>query len=90
MVIGAFSVTNDSWKYLSLKDPRGGLLANPWTETTTLGKNGPVGHLSFVYGKDLVFLGGERRTQVILQNGRTENEEWNALRLSWKNGTSFE
>ena len=90
LVIGAFSVTNDSWKYLSLRDPRGGLLANPWTETKTLGANGPVGHLSFVYGKDLVFLGGERGSQVILQNGRTENGEWNALRLSWKDGTSFD
>ena len=26
----------------------------------------------------------------ILQNGRSENGEWNALRLSWKNGTSFD
>ena len=90
LVIGAFSVTSDSWKYLSLRDPRGGLLANPWTETKTLGANGPVGHLSFVYGKDLVFLGGERSSQVILQNGRSENGEWNTLRLSWKNGTSFD
>ena len=90
LVIGAFSVTSDSWKYLSLRDPRGGLLANPWTETKTLGANGPVGHVSFVYGKDLVFLGGERSSQVILQNGRSENGEWNTLRLSWKNGTSFD
>ena len=90
LVIGAFSVTSDSWKYLSLRDPRSGLLSNPWTETKTFGTNVPVGHLSFVYGKDLVFLGGERCTQVILQNGRTENGEWNALRLSWKNGTSFD
>ena len=90
LIIGASSISNDSWKYLSLRDPRGGLLANPWTETKTLGTNGPVGHLSFVYGKDLIFLGGEGRTQVILQNGRTENGEWNVLRLSWKNGTGFD
>ena len=90
LILGASSVASDSWKYLSLRDPRGGLFANPWTETKTLGTNGPVGHLSFVYGKDLIFLGGERSTQVILQNGRTENGEWNALRLRWKNGTSFD
>ena len=90
LVIGAFSVTNDSWKYLSLRNPRSGLLANPWIETKTLGTDGPVGHLSFVYRKDLVFIGGEGSTQVILQNGRTENGEWNALRLSWKNGASFD
>ena len=90
LIIGASSVASDSWKYLSLRNPRGGLLANPWTETKTLGTNGPVGHLSFVYGKDLIFLGGERGTQAILQNGRTENGEWNMLRLSWKNGTRFD
>ena len=90
LIIGALSVTSDSWTYLSLKNPRGGLLANPWTETKTLGTNGPVGHLSFVYRKDLVFLGGKRSTQVILQNGRTENGEWNALRLRLKDGTSFD
>ena len=90
LVIGASSVATDSWKYLTLRNPRAGLLANPWTETKTLGTDGPVGHLSFVYGKDLVFLGGERGTQMILQNGRTENGEWNALRLSWKDGTSFD
>ena len=90
LIIGAFSVTSDSWRYLSLRNPRGGILANSWTETKTLGTDGPVGHLSFVYGKDLVFLGGERRTQVILQNGRSENGEWNALRLTWKNGASFD
>ena len=90
LVIGASSVATDSWKYLTLRNPRAGLLANPWIETKTLGTDGPVGHLSFVYGKDLVFLGGERGTQMILQNGRTENGEWNALRLSWKNGTSFD
>ena len=90
LVIGAFSVTSNSWKYLSLRSPRSGLLANAWIETKTLGTDAPVGHLSFVYGKDLVFLGGERGTQVILQNGRTENGEWNTLKLSWKNGASFD
>ena len=47
----------------------------------------PKGHLSFVYGKDLVFLGGEENTQEVLQNGRTENGEWNDLRLNWVTGT---
>ena len=90
LIIGASSIDSESWKYLSLWKPRDGLLANPWTETKTLGSNGPQGHLSFVYGKDLIFLGGETGTQAILQNGRTENGEWNVLRLTWKNGTSFD
>ena len=89
LIIGASSIDSESWKYLSLWKPRDRLLANPWTETKTLGSNGPQGHLSFVYGKDLIFLGGETGTQAILQNGRTENGEWNVLRLTWKNGTSF-
>ena len=90
LILGAFGVARDSWKYLSLKDPRNGLLANPWTETKTLGTNGPIGHLSFVYGKDLFYIGGERGTQAVLQNGRTENGEWNTLKLTWKDGTNFE
>ena len=66
LVITASSVTNDGWWYHSLKDARGGLLANPWKHTKTLGNDAPVRHVSFVYGKDLVLLGGVRGTQVAL------------------------
>ena len=62
-------------------------MANSWREQETQGRRVPKGHLSFVYGKDLVFLGGEENTQEILQNGRTENGEWNDLRLNWATGT---
>ena len=91
LVIAASGVTSDGWWYHSLKDPRGGLLANPWKHTKTLGNDAPVHHVSFVYGKDLVLLGGERGTQVALQNGREENGEWNALRLTLKkDGSNFD
>ena len=91
LVIAASGVTSDGWWYHSLEDPRGGLLANPWKHTKTLGNDAPVNHVSFVYGKDLVLLGGERGTQVALQNGREENGEWNALRLTLKmDGSNFD
>ena len=91
LVIAASSVTNDGWWYHSLKDARSGLLANPWKHTKTLGNDAPVRHVSFVYEKDLVLLGGVKGTQVALQNGREENGEWNALRLTLeKDGTNFD
>ena len=89
LIIGAFGVTNNSWNYIRHTDPRGNLLANLWTESTALGANAPIHHLSFVFGKDLVFLGGVSGSQMILQNGRAENGEWNALRLKWTNASNF-
>ena len=35
LIIGAFGVTNDSWNYIRHFDPRGNLLANLWTESTS-------------------------------------------------------
>ena len=91
LMISASSVTNDGWWYYRLKDPRSGLLANPWKQTKTLGKDAPSRHVSFVYEKDLVFLGGERGTQGTLQNGREEHGEWKALGLTLrKDGSNFD
>ena len=89
LIIGAFGVTNNSWNYIQHTDPRSNLLADLWTESTTLGSNAPIHHLSFVFGKDLVFLGGVSGSQMILQKRRTANGEWNALRLKWTNATNF-
>ena len=83
LIIGAFGVTDNSWNYIRHTDPRGNLLANLWTESTALGANAPIHHLSFVFGRDLVFLGGLSGSQMILQNSRAENGEWNALRLTF-------
>ena len=91
LVIAATGISGEGWWYHSLEDARGGLLANPWKHTKTLGKDAPMHHVSFVYGKDLILLGGTKGTQVALQNGREENGEWNALRLTLKkNGVNFE
>ena len=91
LVIAATGISGEGWWYHSLEDARGGLLANPWKHTKTLGQDAPMRHVSFVYGKDLILLGGTKGTQVALQNGREENGEWNALRLTLKkNGVNFE
>ena len=89
LVIGAYGITDNSWKYLRHSDPRGNLLSDLWTESTSLGTSAPVHHQSFVFGKDLVFLGGVHGSQAVLQNSKNEDGQWNALRLKWKNGSSF-
>ena len=90
LVIAASGTSGEGWWYHSLERARGGLLANPWKHTKTLGNDAPIRHVNFVYGKDLILLGGERGTQVALQNGREENGEWNALRLTLqKDGSNF-
>ena len=90
LVIAASGISGEGWWYHSLERARGGLLANPWKHTKTLGNDAPIRHVNFVYGKDLILLGGERGTQVALQNGREENGEWNALRLTLqKDGSNF-
>ena len=91
LILGALasSPSQDSWSYLSLEDPRGGLLANKWTHITTMTQESPRHHTSFVHGKDLVFLGGKDNIQTKLRNGRVESGEWNVFTLLWKNGTEF-
>ena len=59
-----------------MENARGGLLAHPWKHTKTLGTDFPLHHVSFVYGKDLVLLGGEKNVHLALQNAREENGEW--------------
>lgn len=91
LILGSllFTSSEDSWSYFSLEDPRSGLLANKWTHTTTMTKEAPVFHTSFVHGKDLVYLGGKHNIQTKLQNGRVESGEWNIFTLLHKNGTEF-
>ena len=91
LILGAllYTASHDSWSYLSLEDPRSGLLANKWTHTTTMTQEAPGFHTSFVHDKDLVYLGGKHNIQTKLQNGRVESGEWNIFTLLWKNGTEF-
>ena len=91
LILGAllYTTSQDSWSYLSLEDPRSGLLANKWTHTTTMTQEAPGFHTSFVHDKDLIYLGGRHNIQTKLQNGRVESGEWNVFTLLWKNGTEF-
>ena len=91
LVIAASGISYDGWWYHSLENARRGLLANPWKHTKTLGNDYPIHHVSFVYGKDLVLLGGEKGIQLALQNAREENGEWNSLGLTLqKDGSNFD
>ena len=93
LVIAASGISDNAngWWYHSLENARGGLLANPWKHTKTLGTDFPRHHVSFVYGKDLVLLGGEKDVQLALQNAREENGEWNQLGLTnQEDGSSFD
>ena len=93
LVIAASGISNNAngWWYHSLENARAGLLANPWKHTKTIGNDAPKHHVSFVYGKDLILLGGRKGTQVALQNGREENGEWNTLRLTLdSDGSDFD
>ena len=61
LVITESREVKDGWWYRSLSNARQGLLANSWKESPkTLGDDGPVRHLSFVYGKDLFFWEGKK------------------------------
>ena len=84
-----YTASQDSWSYLSLENPRSGLLADKWTHTTTMAQEVPGFHTSFVHDKDLIYLGGKHNLQTMLQNGRAESGEWNVFTLLRKNGLKF-
>ena len=71
LVIGAsIYPVGGGWWHHSLRAARGGLMANSWEHVETTGEDAPIRHISFVYGNNLVMLGGERNTQVMVQTGR--------------------
>ena len=93
LVVASSNISKDSWSYHTLWDARGGLLANPWIHTQTNGNDAPISHISLVHGNDLVLLGGERGSQVMLQSTMKGSGDRNTirLRLTWqKDGTNFE
>ena len=67
-------------------------MANSWEHVKTTGDDAPIRHISFVYGNNLVMLGGERNTQVMVQTGRDAFGHWKTkrLRLTWPDGTNFD
>ena len=89
IIVGSLASPGSSWRYLSMEDPRAGLLALRGGITATLGFQPPSFHSTFVYGTDLVFMAGQTKTDMILQNGRSESAEWNSLQLLYKDGAAF-
>ena len=82
LILAATAIENDNnWKYLSLRNPRAGLLTNKWTETLVGGQNAPKNHITFTYDKNLLYFGGDFKAQSLLQNGRSESGEWTLLKL---------
>ena len=93
LVIGASIYGSGEWWHHSLRAARGGLLANPWEHTNTTGNDAPIGHISFVYKNNLVMLGGEKNTQVMIETGKEREGQWKtkSLRLvTWPNRDHFD
>ena len=89
LIIGAEDSDSKGWWYWSLEEPRSGILSNEWIRIKTLSEHSPRNHVSFTHGKDLVFIGGDQKTQTKLQRGRTAQTEWNNFVLEDEEGTSF-
>ena len=68
LVVVGYSVSGSSWLYMSMENTRGGLLANQWTQSSTIGKETPSYQVSFISGHDLVQIGGGH-TQANLETG---------------------
>ena len=74
-----------SWKYITLHDPRGGLLASKMSISgAMLGGSAPTHHSSFSRGASLYLLGGSQGTQAKYEKG-----VWNNLNLRWQDGRAF-
>ena len=82
LILGATTVDKEkSWRFMSLNNPRAGLLTNQWSQTKIVGLQAPRKHATLTFGKSLVYLGGDFNTQSLLQNGRKESGEWTLLKL---------
>ena len=74
-----------SWKWITLEDPRGGLLSSRLSlSSSELGEATPRHHITFVHGHSLYLLGGEQNTQARLEKG-----VWSNINLKWKDGRPF-
>ena len=82
LILGATTVDSETnWRFMSLNNPRAGLLTNQWTQTKIVGLQAPRNHVTFSFGKSLVYFGGDFKSQSLLQNGRKESGEWSLLKL---------
>ena len=93
LILGATAVEaggDKKWKFMSLDNPRAGLLSNKWTQTKIVGQQAPRNHVTFSFGKSLFYFGGDFKAQSLLQNGREESGEWTLLKLLKRDSSNDE
>ena len=84
LIMVGYVIDAASWKVMTLDDPRGGLLANQWSSTSSYGIENSRYHTSYVRDNALALIGGDQKTQAKLENG-----EWKSFNLRWVNGSIF-
>ena len=85
LVFVGFEEEGESWKSITLEDPRGGLLSSTLSVSRSeLGDAAPRHHTTFVQGHSLYLLGGEQNSQARLEKGI-----WNSINLKWTDGRPF-
>ena len=84
LIMVGYVIDAASWKVMTLDDPRGGLLANQWSSTSSHGIENSRYHTSYVRDNALALVGRDQKTQAKLENG-----EWKSFNLRWVNGSIF-
>ena len=81
LVIAGYQTLDGEWKYHSLQDARGSLLAGAWNTTATPGELPPIFHNSFVYKRDLVLVRGNKQPALMLDMDKigVRNSSWNQV-----------
>ena len=84
ILIGA-NKTGSRWTYISVQDPRDGLLAVKFTRESSPIPGSPHRHTSFTEGNKLTVLGGDQKARA-----RLDTNTWSGINLRWKNnGSTF-
>ena len=71
LILGATAVDDEKhWWFMSLDNPRAGLLNNRWTETRVAGQKSPKNHVTFNLGNSLFYFGGDFKAQSKWEAGK--------------------
>ena len=76
LVLGASSVEDrKDWWFISLANPRSGLLSNKWIRTKVEGQPTPRNHVTFAAGNSLYYFGGDFQSQ-----SKMEDNDWTLIK----------
>ena len=89
LVIAGFQTEDASWKYHTLADARGSLLAATWNTTATIGEEAPKDHTSYTFARSLVLVRGEGKEPMKLDMDRIGNKNGSWVQIKFKNETSL-